>query len=73
VPVLAGPEEATLLGNLLVQAMSLGEIASLAEVREVVRASVAPITFEPQEPVRWKEARDRFARAVTLPTLEIRA
>jgi rhamnulokinase len=73
VPVLAGPEEATLLGNLLVQAMSLGEIASLAEVREVVRASVAPITFEPQEPVRWKEARDRFAQAVTLPTLEIRA
>ena len=29
-PVLAGPEEATLLGNLLVQAMALGEIASLA-------------------------------------------
>ena len=41
-PVLAGPEEATLLGNLLVQAIALGEIASLEEAREVVRASFAP-------------------------------
>ena len=40
-PVLAGPEEATLLGNLLVQAIALGEIGSVAEAREVVRASFA--------------------------------
>ena len=41
-PVLAGPEEATLIGNLLVQAMALGELASLAEARDVVRASFEP-------------------------------
>ena len=46
-PVLAGPEEATLLGNLLVQAIALGEIASLAEAREVVRASFEPTRYEP--------------------------
>ena len=46
---LAGPEEATLVGNLLVQAMALGEIASLAEAREVVRASFAPTVYEPQD------------------------
>ena len=40
VPVLAGPDEATLIGNLLVQAMALGEIGSIAEAREVVRALV---------------------------------
>jgi rhamnulokinase len=71
-PVLAGPEEATLLGNLLVQAISLGEIASLAEGREVVRASVAPVVYEPEEAAAWREARERFAEAVVLPALEVR-
>jgi rhamnulokinase len=60
-PVLAGPEEATLLGNLLVQAIALGELGSVAEAREVVRASFAPTVHEPEEPVRWQEARERFA------------
>jgi rhamnulokinase len=71
-PVVAGPEEATLLGNLLVQAMSLGEIASLAEGREVIRASVVPTVYEPQESATWHEARERFAETVALPTLELR-
>jgi rhamnulokinase len=72
-PVLAGPDEATLYGNVLVQAMALGEIDSLDEGREVVRGSVETRTFEPQEPARWQEARERFARAVALPTLEVQA
>ncbi len=73
IPVLAGPEEATLLGNLLVQAMSLGEIASIQEGREVVRASFAPTIYEPQDPAIWQEARERFVQAVALPTLGVRA
>ncbi len=71
-PVLAGPEEATLLGNMLVQAMALGEISSLAEGREVVSASVVPTAYEPEETSRWEEAKERFAEAVALPTLEVR-
>ena len=39
-PVIAGPEEATVVGNLLGQAMALGDIASLAEARAVVRDSL---------------------------------
>jgi len=61
-PVLAGPEEATLLGNLLVQAIALGEIASLDEAREVVRRSVVPTVCEPVDDAGWGEARERFAR-----------
>ena len=61
-PVLAGPEEATVLGNLLVQAIALGEIASLAEARDVIRASFEPITHEPSHSSEWKEARERFAQ-----------
>ena len=70
-PVLAGPEEATLLGNMLVQAMALGEISSLAEGRELIAASVAPTAYEPQETSKWQEAKERFAGAVALPTLEV--
>ena len=56
-----GPEEATLLGNLLVQAIALGEIGSLAEGREVVRRR-SPATFTSRSPRgAWDEARQRFA------------
>jgi rhamnulokinase len=61
-PVLAGPEEATLVGNCLVQAMALGEISSLAEAREVVKRSVTPTTYEPADSPDWREARARFAQ-----------
>jgi rhamnulokinase len=61
-PLVAGPEEATLVGNLLVQAMALGELSTLAEAREVVRASFAPTTYEPAGSERWREARERFDR-----------
>jgi rhamnulokinase len=61
-PVLAGPGEATLLGNLVVQAMALGEISSHDEAREVVRDSFAPTTYEPDDTNEWREARERFAR-----------
>ncbi len=66
-PVLAGPDEATLLGNLLVQAMALGEIGSLAEAREVVSGSFATRTFEPTRSAGWQEARERFSQLVRAP------
>jgi rhamnulokinase len=46
-PVLAGPAEASALGNVLVQAIAVGELGSLAEAHEVARASVAPRRYEP--------------------------
>ncbi len=71
-PVLAGPAEATLVGNLLVQAMALGEISSLAEARAVVRESFAPVVYEPDASAEWAEARDRFARLTeTRAALEV--
>jgi rhamnulokinase len=45
--VLAGPVEATALGNVLVQARAAGELASLAELREVAAASAEPVAYEP--------------------------
>jgi rhamnulokinase len=60
-PVQAGPVEATLVGNLLVQTMALGEVGSLAEGREIVRRSFAPTLYEPIGAAAWAEARERFA------------
>jgi rhamnulokinase len=45
--VLAGPVEATALGNVLVQARAAGRLGSLAEIREVAAASAVPDAFEP--------------------------
>ena len=46
-PVLAGPVEATALGNVLVQARATGELGSLEELRDVAAASAAPVRYEP--------------------------
>jgi rhamnulokinase len=47
-PVLAGPVEATAMGNVLVQARAAGELGSLADLRAVAAASADPETFEPR-------------------------
>jgi rhamnulokinase len=47
-PVIAGPVEATVLGNLLVQARANGELGSLSQIRQTVRASAEVERFEPQ-------------------------
>jgi rhamnulokinase len=59
--VLAGPEEATVVGNLLGQAIALGELSSLEDARAVVRASFAPRVFEPSGRKQWEAAHERFA------------
>jgi rhamnulokinase len=47
-PVLAGPVEATALGNVLVQARGAALVGSLAEMREIASASARPEAFEPR-------------------------
>lgn len=46
-PVLAGPVEATALGNVLIQARAVGELGPLAELRAVAAASADPTVYEP--------------------------
>ena len=60
-PVLAGPVEATVLGNLLVQARSHGELRSLADIRTIIRTSREPGLHEPADTEAWRDARGRFA------------
>ncbi len=59
-PVLAGPVEATALGNVLVQALALGELADLDELRQVAARSVSPRRFEPDASQPAHETYQRF-------------
>jgi len=59
-PVITGPIEATATGNIIVQAMGLGHIASLEEGRRVVRNSFDVVSYEPAGGSEWDEAYTRL-------------
>jgi len=60
--VVAGPSEATVMGNILIQAIGAGELTGLGEAREIVKRSVAPETFTPMPTTDWDQAYERFRR-----------
>ena len=62
--VLAGPVEATAAGNVLVQAIALGEVPSLSAARAIVAASLTIEQIQPRDRAVWERA---FARFETLP------
>ena len=62
--VLAGPVEATVLGNVLVQAWAGGELGSLADIRRVARESSEVEEIQPEHDASWSEARERYASMI---------
>ena len=58
--VLAGPSEATALGNVAIQILATGEAASLAEVRAIVERSFPTEVFDPLETDKWDQHAERF-------------
>lgn len=59
-PVVAGPVEATALGNLLTQIRASGELSSLGEMREVIRTSGGVECYEPKPSATWADAAGRL-------------
>ncbi|MDR3246654.1 MAG: rhamnulokinase [Prevotellaceae bacterium] len=59
-PVVAGPSEATAIGNVMVQAKGLGIVNSLSEMRAIIGNSVSLETFYPENSAQWDEAYNRF-------------
>ncbi len=59
-PVVTGPVEATALGNLLTQARADGELSSLAEIREVVRASSVVQHYDPSDSNQFASSTEIF-------------
>jgi rhamnulokinase len=64
-PVVAGPVEATAMGNVMVQAFAQGRVGSLEEIRAVISDSFETSAYEPGgDSGEWSELRERFSRLI---------
>jgi rhamnulokinase len=61
--VVAGPVEATAIGNLMMQAVASGDVASIAEAREVIRCSFEVDQYTPRNTSAWDDAFGRYQQA----------
>lgn len=64
IPVITGPVEATAAGNILIQAIAMGDVPSLEAARRIVRDSFETATVQPAEAQPWQEAYARFKQLV---------
>ncbi len=64
IPVVTGPVEATAAGNILVQALAMGDLASIEAARQVVRDSFETATVQPCDASLWDDAYRRFVGLV---------
>jgi len=62
--VVAGPIEATAIGNLMMQAVAAGDVSGIAEAREVIRNSFPVEEYEPRQTAAWDDAYGRFLKTV---------
>ena len=63
-PVIAGPIEATAIGNILVQAIATGDVKSLADARQIVHQSFEVKRYDPRESATWERAYERHKAIV---------
>jgi rhamnulokinase len=61
-PVVTGPVEGAAMGNLLTQAMALGDIADLDQLRQVVRNTEKVETWLPNHTADWEEAYEKLLK-----------
>jgi rhamnulokinase len=64
-PVTTGPVEATVIGNIAMQAIGAGHISSLSEARTIIRNSFEMETYTPQDTAAWDAQFDRFMKLKT--------
>lgn len=63
-PVWAGPTEGSSIGNIIMQLITLGQIKSIKEARQIVRDSFQVMTYEPEEATVWNEQYEKFCEYV---------
>ncbi len=64
VPVVAGPSEATAIGNIMIQAMAAGEATDVAGMRRTVNRSIPLKIYEPKDVPTWEAAYAQFKEVV---------
>jgi len=63
-PVVAGPVEATAIGNLTAQLIALGEVGSLSEGRKLIKESFSTVEYFPENYGKWDAAYEKFLGVV---------
>lgn len=64
VKVIVGPSEATVFGNIAIQARTAGVVDSLPSMRELVKNSVTTKEFMPQDSDQWQLSYDKFVETI---------
>lgn len=64
IPVVAGPIEATVYGNMAIQLMAKGKIENLKEARRVITQSEAPVTYLPENSGDWDKAYEFYKKNI---------
>jgi rhamnulokinase len=67
-PVVTGPIEATVIGNAVVQFITLGELAEIGEARQIIADTAGTAHYEPQDQAEWDAA---YARFQALQSIEV--
>lgn len=63
-PVIAGPSEATAIGNSMVQARSAGIVSTRWEMRKLIADSISTDTFLPQDETVWQDVYERYVQVI---------
>ena len=63
--VVAGPVEATAIGNVMMQAVAQGDVGSIRQARQVIADSFPVSEYVPQNAAPWDDAYARFEKLVT--------
>jgi sugar (pentulose or hexulose) kinase len=66
VPVIAALVEGTAVGNIMVQAMAMGYVKSLKEIRHVIGNSFEPKIYDPEQVSEWEEAYAKFLKVIEI-------
>jgi rhamnulokinase len=62
--VLAGPQECTALGNIMLQAKTAGMVSDIWEMRKIIADSIELVKYEPHDRATWDMAFDRYLSIV---------
>ena len=65
IPVIAGPSEATAIGNVMIQAMTAGEAEDINGMRQLIHNSIPLKTYQPQDSENWDTAYIHFKHIIS--------
>ena len=62
--VLAGPQEGTAIGNIMLQAKAAGLVKDIWEMRQIIANSLELVKYEPTDKAQWDSAYEKYLSIV---------